>query len=158
MFFLLPNQVFSDGEIMVDRVGELEDAIYIRGLDDWPTIGEEEKVVCGNCFRAIHAISECEYLSTIVIPESPLKIAVIEEPVVECNASAAQAEDQKYNNELLPGELKDDDFNEAYDELLTQEINPDSKDFNNDHDEATGDQNLSKYFFFNNYCSRFVHI
>jgi uncharacterized protein YecT (DUF1311 family) len=38
-------------------------------------------------------------------------------------------------------ELKDEELNEAYKELLTQEFNPDAADFEDDNKEASGDQN-----------------
>jgi hypothetical protein len=123
-----------------DGLGELEDEVYIRGLDDWSTIEKDEKIVCRNCFQSTHRTTDCEYVLATVIRESPVKEAKNEEPGVKCVDNAVRDGLIDNTNNMLDGELKDEELNEAYDELLTQKFNPDVEDFENYQDDALDGQ------------------
>ena len=125
-------QITSDKPGISERVGELQECM--RGPDEWPTI-EEESVACLNCFRSTHATVDCEYVVATVISESPLKQA--DDQGVDSVEKTVYAEVKK------SCELDDDDLNEAYDELLMQEFNPDAEDFE-EHDDALVEQKDGK--------------
>jgi hypothetical protein len=131
--------VFSDGSIAAEGVGELEDEVCIKGLDDWPTIEEQEKIVCLNFFRSTHYIGDCEYVLATVISESPMKDARTGEPGVEClETIAPDAVKENCSTDMVDG-LNDEDLNKAYDELLMQKFNPNAKDFKDEDDNACED-------------------
>jgi hypothetical protein len=110
--FSLLDQITSNVLGFADRLGELENEVYMQGTDDWPTI-EKEKTTCQNCFCSTHATLDYEYVITTVISESPLKQAVFDDHGVDCVEFFLSIEVKKNC------ELDDDDLNEAYDELLT---------------------------------------
>jgi hypothetical protein len=135
------DQITKVESCLAVGIGELEDHMYIKGLEDWPTIGEEEKIVCLNCFRSTHATEECEYIKATVISESPLKEVEIENHGAKQERILTVA--NRDTDTILDGELNDDDLNEAYDELLTQEFNPDAEDFEEDIEDAFDEKKSS---------------
>jgi hypothetical protein len=58
------------------------------------------------------------YQLVIVILKSPIKSTEKEELEGECVQNIKPDEVNKNSNDILAGELKDKDLNEAYDELL----------------------------------------
>ena len=119
------SQITGDKPDISDRVGEPDDEC-MQGPDDWPTV-EEERAACLNCFRAMHETVNCEYAKATLILESPLKQA---DQGFDCVEKSVYAEVKK------SCDLDDDDLIEAYNELLTQEFNPDAEDFEEEHDDA----------------------
>jgi hypothetical protein len=66
---------------------------------------------------------------------------------VECIEKTLSAEIKRNSASILARKLNDDDLNEAYNKLLTQEFNPDTEDFEEDHKDATDKQKLYKFSY-----------
>lgn len=137
-----------------------------------------DKVVSCNCFRSGHAQDSCAFPLAIIIKESPKKLlqAVHSwrdvdrlEGVVASNVdwlegvvAFVETAEESCVQDVDAGivEIDDEGLNQAYDELLTQEFNPDAEDFKDDTEDfpVTGEfyslylNSFSSVLFFNFIC------
>ena len=102
-----------------------------------------DRVVCCNCFRSGHAQDSFTFPLATIIEESPQKLLQAvhsERDVVGLEGLVASVETveagcvQGIDGGVV--EIDDERLNLAYDELLTQEFNPDAEDFEDDTEDS----------------------